>query len=53
MSLGMPESDLITDAEFARLLAEGVWPFDAIPPGAARTKAGEYSGMPDQVEHAT
>ena len=27
-------------------LAKGAWPFDAIPPGAARTKATEYLGVP-------
>jgi hypothetical protein len=32
-------------------LAEGAWPFDAIPPGAARTKAGDYLGVTEQVEY--
>jgi hypothetical protein len=27
-------------------LTEGAWPFDAIPPGAARTRRMEYLGMP-------
>lgn len=27
-------------------LAQGAWPFDAIPPGAARTGADEYLGIP-------
>ena len=27
-------------------LARGAWPFDAIPPGAARTRADEYLGAP-------
>ena len=27
-------------------MAEGVWPFDAVPPGAARTRSTEYLGMP-------
>jgi len=26
-------------------LAQGVWPFDAVPPGAARTRASEYLGV--------
>ncbi|MEO8576940.1 MAG: hypothetical protein ABI556_09580 [Gemmatimonadales bacterium] len=27
-------------------LAQGAWPFDGIPPGAARTRADEYLGIP-------
>jgi hypothetical protein len=27
-------------------LAKPVWPFDAVPPGAARTRVGDYLGMP-------
>ena len=31
-------------------LARGGWPFDAVPPGAARTRADEYLGMRVQSE---
>lgn len=27
-------------------MSQGAWPFDAIPPGAARTRASEYLGVP-------
>jgi hypothetical protein len=30
-------------------IAQGVWPFDSIPPGAARTRAAEYLGYPVAV----
>ena len=35
------------------ILAQGRWPFDAIPPGAARTRKGEYLGMPIGSESAS
>lgn len=34
-------------------LAQGAWPFDAIPPGAARTRADEYLGIPVAVGSQT
>jgi len=27
-------------------MSQGAWPFDAVPPGAARTRASEYLGVP-------
>jgi hypothetical protein len=30
-------------------IAQGVWPFDYVPPGAARTRAAEYLGYPVAV----
>ncbi len=41
---GAPRGDYPLAVRFT--LAQGAWPFDAVPPGAARTRAGEYLGIP-------